>query len=626
VALQTAVVKTYPLVGVGVGPEHGGMFLRSQKRWKNGKQHRYFSVVENRRVAGTGRKPSKVVQRTVLYLGEINDSQQAVWRKTLEVFDESSRQTHQLSLFPADRPVPPDALNAIQVKLSQMQLCRPRAYGDGWLGCWLWQHLELDRFWQRRFEDSRGEVPWEKVLQLLTIHRLIDPGSEFRLHRQWFDRSAMDELLGVDFQAASKDRLYRCLDRLLSHKDDLFRHLRQRWQDLFAAEFDVLLYDLTSTYFEGLCRQNPKAKHGYNRDGRSECRQVVIALVVTPQGFPLAYEVLAGNTVDNTTLGDFLAKIEQRYGKARRVWVMDRGVPTEATLAEMRQAGTDYLVGTPRSLLSRLEQSLAELPWQEARQDLRVKLLPKDGEVYVLAQSQARRAKEKAMRRRRLRKLWDGLKRLRAHCRSRDRLLERIAVLKHEAGHAARLVEIHVPAAGQPVNLQTFRYGLKVDAYRAARRREGAYLLRATLPPDEPQRLWEHYMVLVEVEAAFKCLKSDLAIRPVYHQLEHRVEAHIFVAFLGYCLMVTLKNLLRPHAPGLTARAVLEKLATIHMVNVRLPTTDGRWLTMPRYTQPQAEHKMILNLLGLSLPAQPPPRITAGQIHLVEPARKAADV
>jgi transposase len=430
----------------------------------------------------------------------------------------------------------------------------------------------------------------------------------------------------VDFQAAGKDRLYRCLDRLLKHKDELFRHLRQRWRDLFAAEFDVLLYDLTSTYFEGLCRQNPKAKHGYSRDGRGDCRQVVIALIVTPQGLPLAYEVLPGNTVDNTTLREFLQKIEDRYGKARRTWLMDRGIPCEATLAEMRQAGTDYLVGTPRSMLNKLDQSLTQLPWQQARQDVRVKLLPQDGEVFVLAQSQARRKKETAMRRRKLRKLWDGLKRLRKNCRDRDRLLERLAVLKHEAGRAAHLVQVQVPAPGQPVNEQTFQYRLKRDAYRQARRRDGSYLLRTTLPPDPPERLWERYMVLVEVEAAFRCLKSDLAIRPVYHQLEHRVEAHIFVAFLGYGLTVTLKNLLRPHASGLTPRAVLAKLGTIQMVDVQVPTTDGRWLTMPRHTQPEAEHRMILAILGLALPPQPPPRISSGQLQQAESKQDPPDV
>jgi transposase len=585
------------------------MFLRTHKRWKNGKHHRYFSVVENRRVAG-----GKVAQRTVLYLGEINDSQQAAWRKTLEVFDEVRSESRQLSLFPEDRPIPADAPGAIQVRLSQMTLRRPRAFGNCWLGCRLWKQLGLDVFWQRRLADQRGDVPWEKVLELLVVHRLLDPGSEYRLHRQWFDRSAMDELLGVDFRAATKDRLYRCLDRLLGHKEELFQHLRRRWRSLFDADFDVLLYDLTSTYFEGLCEQNPKACHGYSRDGRPDCRQVVIGLIVTPRGLPLGYEVLPGNTADSTTLKDFLAKIERMYGRARRVWVMDRGIPSEAVLAEMRQAGVDYLVGTPKSQLRRFEEPLVQRTWQEVRQDVRVKLLAEDGEVYVLVQSRDRRRKERAMRHRKLRKLLDGLGRLQARCRNRDRLLEKLGALKHPAGRAAKLVEITIPSADQEVTPETFRFRLNRQAYQRAARRDGAYLLRTTLPPENPQRLWEHYMVLTEVEAAFRTIKSDLAIRPVYHQLEHRVEAHIFVAFLSYCLMVTLKNLLRPHAPGLTAPATLEMLATIQMVDVWLPTTDGRWLVMSRHTQPEPEHKMLLKLLGLTLPPQPPPRITAEHV------------
>ena len=612
-------MQTYPLARLGGRLNNGGMFLRSHTRQKNGKAHRYFSIVENRRIAGRGPDGKKIAQRTVLYLGEINDSQQATWRKTLDVFDGTEQQPRQLALFPDDRPLPPDALNAIQVRLSEMTLRRPRSFGDCWLGCWLWQQLGLDRFWQQRFEDARGDVPWEKVLQLLAVRGLIHPGSEYHLHREWFLRSAMDQLLNVDFQAASKDRLYRCLDRVLEHKDDLFRHLRQRWQDLFAAEFDVLLYDLTSTYFEGLCQENPKAKHGYSRDGRGDCRQVVIALIVTPLGLPLAYEVLPGNTIDSSTLRDFLQKIENRYGRARRTWVMDRGIPCEATLAEMREAKTDYLVGTPRSMLTKLEQSLTNLPWQQVRQDVRVKLLTQDKEVYVLAQSRPRQKKETAMRRRKIRKLWDGLKRLRKNCRDRDRLRERLAVLKHEAGRAAHLVEIVTPEPGQEVNEQTFQYRLKRQEYRQACRRDGSYLLRTTLAADQPDKLWEQYMVLVEIEAAFRCLKSDLAIRPVYHQLDDRVEAHIFVAFLAYCLAVTLKNLLRPRAPGLTPRAVLEKLGAIQMVDVHVPTVDGRWLTMPRYTQPQAEQQMILDQLGLALPPQPPPRITASQVGQVPP-------
>ena len=585
------------------------MFLRAHKRFKNGKQHRYFSIVENRRVAG-----GKVVQRTVLYLGEVNDSQQAAWRKTLEVFDETGSQLRQLSLFPDDRLVPDDALDAVQVKLSEMQLRRPRAFGDCWLGCWLWRHLQLDGFWDARLGAGRGGVPWTKVLQLLSVHRLIDPGSEFRLHRQWFGRSAMDELLGVDYRAAAKDRLYRCLDRVVDHKEDLFRHLRRRWEDLFHAEFDILLYDLTSTYFEGLCRQNPKAKHGHSRDGRGDCRQVIIALVVTPDGLPLAYDVLPGNTADNTTLRDFLAKIEAVYGSARRVWVMDRGIPTEAVLAEMRADGVDYLVGTPRSQLNKLEAALLERPWEQARDGVSVKLLRQDGELYVLARSEDRRKKERAMRRGKMRKLLDGLGRLQAHCRSRDRLLQRLGALKQQAGRAARLVEITIPPEGQRVTAENFRFQLDRSAYRAAARRDGAYLLRTTMAGDDPRAMWERYIVLTEIEAAFKCLKSDLAIRPIHHQLEHRVEAHIFVAFLAYCLMVTLRQMLAPHAPGLTAKAVLETLATIQMVDVWLPTTDGRSLVLPRHTQPEPEHKMLLNCLGLSLPPQPPPRITTEQM------------
>lgn len=260
------------------------MYLRCHSRKKNGKKHRYWSVVESRRV-GRG----DPVQRHVLYLGEINDSQEAAWRKTIAVFDEDTRQTEQLSLFPADRPIPPDEANALSIVLTELRVRRPRSFGDGWLGCWLWDELGLSDFWNRRLESQRGDVPWRKVLQLLVVNRLCAPGSELAVHARWFDRSAMDELLGTDFAVACKDRLYRCLDRVLPHKDDLCQHLSARWKTLFDASFDVLLYDLTSTYFEGLCEQIPKARHGYSRDGRPDCRQVVIALVVTTDGLPLAY-------------------------------------------------------------------------------------------------------------------------------------------------------------------------------------------------------------------------------------------------------------------------------------------------------------------------------------------------
>ncbi len=585
------------------------MYLKACKRRKNGKEHRYFSVVESRRLSG-----GKVFQRQVLYLGEINDSQQAAWRKTLSVVGERGQEPQSMSLFPDDRPVPPDAVDAVQVRMSELVLRRPRAFGDCWLGCELWRQLQLDGFWQKHLPEGKEPIPWAKVLQLLVVNRLIAPGSEFRVHRHWFGVTAMDELLGVDESVAAKDRLYRCLDRLLDHKENLFKHLQSRWKDLFAADFDVLLYDLTSTYFEGLCEQNPKALHGHSRDGRGDCRQVVIALIVTPQGLPLAYEVMPGNTSDRATLRTFLDKIESLYGKARRTWVMDRGIPSEELLAQMRSEGVDYLVGTPRGQLSKLEADLALLPWQKVRDDVEVKLLSKEGEVYVLAKSGARRQKEHAMRRRRLRALWDGLAKLRKRCPPRDDLLKAVTLLTHEAGRAASLVEIHLPPEGQGVTGESFRFALRKEAFRAAWRRDGAYLLRGTLRENDPAVLWQRYMLLTEIEAAFKCLKSELAIRPVHHQLEHRVEAHILVAFLGYCLMTTLKLQLAAHAPGLTPRSALEKLSAIQMVDVWLPTTDGRWLVMPRHTQPEPEQQIVLDLLGLSLPAQPPPRITTPEI------------
>jgi transposase len=583
------------------------MFLRSHRRIKDGKEHRYYSIEESRRL-----QSGRVVQRRVLYLGEINDSQQAAWRKTLEVFDEQRQNYTTLSLFPEDRPVPAEAVDSVQVKLSEMKLRRARPYGNCWLGCELWRQLELDRFWEQKLERGREEVSWAQVLELLVVNRLIDPGSEFRVHRQWFDQSAMDVLLGVDFAVAEKDRLYRCLDRILKHKRDLFVHLQQRWKNLFDVSFDVLLYDLTSTYVEGEAEQNPKAKRGYSRDGRPDCKQVIVALVITPEGFPLAYEVMDGNTSDKTTLRGFLAKIEELYGQARRVWLMDRGVPTEAVLQEMRQTERQfYLVGTPKARVAKYEKQWLELPWHKVRDSVEVKLFSQDGELYVLAKSEGRQQKEIAIRRKKLARLLRKLRRMRKSLPSRDQLLLRIGAAKKEAGRAFGFVKIRVPGKDEEVTPKTFTFHTDKTKLKEAQLRDGHYLLRTNLMAEDPAVLWDRYMQLTQIEAAFKCLKSELGIRPIYHQLEHRVEAHILVAFLAYCLSVTLKHRLQAHAPGLTPRAVLEKLASIQMLDVSFPTTDGRCLTMPRYTEPGDDVALLLHQLRLNLPNQPPPRITA---------------
>ena len=595
------------------------MFLRSSNRKKDGKDHRYFSIVENRRLDS-----GQTVQRTVLYLGEINDQQQAAWRKTLEVFDEDRQRYTSLSLFPEDREIPADALDALQVKLSGLELRRPRVFGSCWLGCELWGQLGLEEFWSERLPTGPEAVSWEKVLRLLVVNRLLAPGSEFHLHRQWFVNSAMDELLGEDFAVADKDRLYRCLDRVLEHKRELFVWLKQKWADLFQADFEVLLYDLTSTYFEGEMEGNTKAKRGYSRDGRPDCVQVVIALVMTPDGFPLAYEVMKGNTSDRKTLKPFLEKIESTYGKARRVWVMDRGIPSEAQLAEMRERQVLYLVGTPRSKVAQHAQKWLDQPWHRVRDSVRVKLFEHEGELWVLAESQGRRAKEIAIRRKRLARLLRKLRRMRRRLPSRDRLLLRIGAAKKEAGRAFGLVKIQVPKAGQPVTRETFQFYLDKAKLEELEQRDGHYLLRSNLTGEDPAVLWERYIQLTQIEAAFRTLKSELGIRPIYHRRGDRVEAHIFVAFLAYCLHVTLKNQLLIHAPGLTPQAVLEKLATIQMIDVWIPTRDQRWLVLPRYTQPEKEVQILLDRMQRRLPAQPPPRLT-GALGLVAPPLPAAD-
>ena len=586
------------------------MFLRRIRRKKDGKTHEYWSVVENKRVRG-----GRVVQRHVLYLGEINSSQGAVWRKAIEVLDDDTGQRQTMALFPEDRCAA-DASDAsvVQLRLSDMRLCRPRQWGACWLAGQLWQELQLDQFWAGRLPPSRKGTRWDQILQVLVSYRLIAPGSEWKLHREWFGNSAMADLLGADFGLAEAHKLYACHDVLLAHKEALFSHLTTRWRDLFSANFDVLLYDLTSTYFEinaSDVAEGDKRRHGYSRDKRSDCPQVVIALVVTPDGLPLAYEVLPGNTADCTTLRMFLGKIERQYGRARRVWVMDRGIPTEAVLAEMRGSNppVQYLVGTPKGRLSRLEKRLLAEPWQEARAGVAVKLLAEDGELYVFAESADRVSKERAMRRRQLKWLWKRLRELAAMEVPREEMLMKLGAARSRAPTAWRLIDIEMDKESS-----MFIYSLNRQKLRRVRRREGRYLLRTNLTENDPALLWQYDIQLVAVEQAFKNLKGDLAIRPIFHQEERRVEAHIFIAFLAYCLQVTLQRRLHALAPGLTARSALEKFAAVQMIDVYLPTTDGRELLLTRYTQPEPELRLLTHQLKLDLPPQPPPRITTSTI------------
>jgi transposase len=584
------------------------MFLRSTTRIKDGKEHRYYSIVESRRV-----RDNRVVQKTVLYLGEINSSQKKGWTKAIEVVE--GKDNRQMSLFADNNQVPEGIENSIKLLMSGLELKRPRQWGACFMANELWEMLGLREFFQERLGDSRKGTRWRNVLQTLVTYRLIDPGSEWRLHRYWYDNSAMGDILGEDFSIAEKDTLYRCHDRLLEHKEELFKHLKKRWEDLFKPRYEVLLYDLTSTYFESNPPFNDKRQFGYSRDKRGDCVQVVIALIVTPEGFPLAYEVLPGNTQDKQTLRGMLEHIGRCYGVADRIWIMDRGIPTEEVLKEMRESEIPvcYLVGTPRGLLSRYEAELSNKPWEKVREDVKVKILPKDKEMYILAESRDRRKKEKAIRHRKLRRFLSRLHELREQKSiDRDRLLKKIGAAEKDAGRIAGLIDVTIPSSNEPVNEDTFYWKINRKKYRNILMRDGRYLLRTNQTGIDPSDAWKQYMLLTEVEEAFRNLKGDLSIRPVYHQLESRIEAHIFVSFLAYCLHVTLRQLAKAYSPGLTPRSIIEQMKVIQMIDVHIPTTDGRELTMSRYTKPDKAQQLLLTRLKFILPPQAPPEISSG--------------
>lgn len=585
------------------------MFLKRRVRHKDGKDHIYYSVCESLRVHG-----GRTIQRQILHLGDLNADQQQSWRHTLEVINEDDGQTLQRRLFTdRDGTAPPDD-DVIEVRLSTLRVRQPRRFGDCWAATLLWRQLGLDTFWEGRLGADRGGVPWAKVLELLCVNRLLDPRSELFVHEKWFPQTAMDILLDCDAGVAELSRLYRCLDHLDGHKEALEQHLAAKWKDLFGATFDILLYDLTSTYFEGRAEAIPKAKRGYSRDHRPDCKQLVIALVVSAEGFPLTYEVFDGNTTDVTTLRDMVEKVETKHGRARRVWVFDRGINSEDNLKWLRERGACYLVGTPKGQLGAFEQHLTEQEWQQAAPEVEVKLCPEDGDIYVLCRSRGRIQKEQAMRRRSLKALIGDLLKLRALV-ARGRLKDpkiiarRIAHLEERHRSFWRFLRRCACEDGR------LRWQWDKEKWRAAATRDGAYLLRAHWPEGAtgPAELWQTYIQLTEAEAAFRTIKSEIRVRPIWHRLGSRVEAHIMVAFLGYAMHVCLKKLAAAKAPSLTPWQVLQHLRKIAMVDVEFQTRDGRTLTLPRITVPEQEQAALLLQLGWTLPQQPPPRIRGSQ-------------
>jgi transposase len=587
------------------------VYLKCHRRRKDGKTHVYYSLTESLRVSRT-----RVVQRTVLHLGELNTTQVERWQRTIETVQEDGRR-QQMRLFTDQDAHSPKAQDTAEVILSSLLVRRPRQFGDCWIGCKLWEELGLRRFWEQALGEQRGEVPWARVVELLAVNRLCDPRSELYIHEKWFPQTAMDLLLESGPAVAEKDRLYRCLDRMIRHKQALEEHLADRWKDLFGADCQVLLYDLTSTYFEGPVEEVQKAQRGYSRDHRPDCPQIVLALVVTPEGLPIAYEVFDGNRADVTTLEQIMGAVEAKYGTARRVWVFDRGIVSEANLEILRRRGSWYLVGTPRSQLTQYEEQLLHGPWQRVHEALRVQLLPDGKETFVLAQSQDRAHKERAMRWRQIKGLMRQLVRMQRALRrgslvDPDKVLLRLGRYSGQYPRAWQYLEVKF-AEGK-LDWQWDRQKL-----RLAEHRDGAYLLRANLEATDPEKLWRMYVQLTEVEAVFRALKSDLALRPIWHWMGPRVEAHVMVAFLGYCLWVYLKQKLKAAAPGLTPWQLLDQFRRIVQVEVWFRLREGGSICLPRITQPGQAQEILLQQLGWQLPEQPPPRIYRDQVTDVWP-------
>jgi transposase len=577
------------------------MFLRPNYRQKDGKDHTYWSLVE------TIRTPDGPRQRTLCYLGELNDSAQARWLKTIEVFNEQG-ESRQLKLFPSDVEPPEDDAGVARVRLDKVRLERSRRFGDCFLGLELWKRLGLDRLWEPLLDrpDDPADVPWSRIAALLAINRLCAPGSELAIEERWYPSTALDDLLGIEEGKINDSRLYRCLDRLLPHKTKLERHLTGRYGELFRAEFDVLLYDLTSSYVEGVAEKDPMMRRGYSRDHRPDCKQVVIALIVNGEGFPLSYETFDGHRADVTTVETVLRMVERKYGRARRVWVFDRGVVSEGNLRALRRRGGRYLVGTPRSKLKQFEKQLLEGGWEQVRPEVEVKLVPtpQGEETYILCRSTARQAKEQAIHSRfstRMEKALMALEKRVAEGRLKDRnkIERKLGSMQARHSQVADLYQVAVTETGGALALE---WHVREGRQTWQRAREGAYLLRTNLPPGEPAQLWKSYIQLTEAEAAFRALKSELSIRPIFHQLERRAKAHILVAFLGYALWVTLKHLLiRKGSTASPARA-LALLATLVSADIVLPTTDRREIRLRRVTMPSAEQKALLEELAIAVP------------------------
>jgi len=594
------------------------MFLRRCDRRKDGKVHTYWALVESHRTAKGSR------QRVVAYLGELKPSERTGWAELGRRLDRKQRP--QPSLFDPPAVEEPADDEPVLVNLKGVRLERLRDFGDAWLARGLWRLVGLDLLLEQLLPQGREDVPWPLVVAILVIARFCEPSSELHIEHTWYRRSALEELLGVPIAKVYTDRLYQGLDLLLLHKAALEKHLKERLGNLFDLKYDLLLYDVTSTYFEGQCPGNPKAKRGYSRDSRSDCLQVCIGLVVTEEGIPLGYEVFAGNTHDSKTIPDIVTAMEEKYGQAQRIWVLDRGMVSEKNLEFLRGRGGQYIVGTPKAMLRKFESALTEGDWHTVQDGVEVKLVagPDGAETFVLARSADRREKEKAMHQRFLERLEAALHKLRVAAESgrlRDPAIanRRLGRLLQRYQRAAAAFEVKIavlPAVeAEPGKRKKKAPSLAISWTRGeswhtwAELSEGCYLLRTNLVGVDACTLWKRYIQLTDAEWAFRIHKDELAIRPIWHQKDERVQAHILVCFLAYVLWKTLAQWMQRSGLGDAPRTLLEELAKIKSGDVVLPTQSvngrlGQAVRLRCVTTPDAAQKVLLNRLGVKLPTR----------------------
>ena len=587
------------------------MFLRRFERRKNGKRHSYWALVESYRMAKGSR------QRVVAYLGELKAAEQDGWAKLgSHLSGEAKARRPQLSLFDPPRRDEPRDDEPLLVKLSSVRLERTRDFGDVWLAWGLWRMLGLDELLDELIEPGRETVSWSAMAAILTLARFCEPSSELHIADTWYRRTALEELLGVAPEQVHTDRLYKTLDQLLPHKEALEKHLRQRLGELFELKCDLLLYDVTSTYFEGEMQSCPIAQRGHSRDSRPDRPQVCLGLVVTEDGYPLGYEVFAGNTHDSKTVQTIVESLEKKHGSLNRVWVFDRGMVSEANLKFLRDRQAQYIVGTPKAMLRQFEQHLAEQNWSEAQAGVEVKLVPgPDGEeTFILARSADRRAKEQAMHEKFTTRLEAGLQKMQAAAeagRLKDEIAagQRLGRLKQQNWRASQAFDVTIKKLDPPRGKQRLEIAWRPQAKFAAwsQLADGCYLLRSNLTGVDAATLWRRYIQLTEVEWAFRIAKDELVIRPIWHQKEDRVKAHILVCFLAYVLWKTLAGWMHGAGLGDAPRTVIEDLAKLKsgdiVLNARSPLGGPeRQITLRCVTEPDEAQAVLLHRLGLAPP------------------------